>query len=421
MKKLLLFLLLIPVLLSAQRVDYYPKRDSTWKVVRTVGFAVLLPDNYNTSKKWPFKIAIHGIGERSAGTMDNLKNLVLGFDYNNDGFREGSGLVTEDMRKAVNIYGVVLVVPTYESTEFFEPALINYVYDFIQANYSVVPKMLLTGFSYGGGATIKYITSTLANAARVAYAIPCAPTRNIVDASVLKSEGVPVHIFVNDNDNNSSTNLSVTKGIVSTLNIGNLVIYTAFRKDGHGGNVEAWSLTPPKAPGGQGFIDAAENVYQVYLDILANGPRQMKSGSAVIVQPPPPTTITTKAIVSFTLTGNIVRLDGSKSTGYTTGLDGVWELASAPAGLYSWDVFLKGSSYIVADATLTKPGAYSFRFKLKGDPEVKTVDINFGKTFVAFDSATDLITYSDGTTQRGAAYYSNGKWVVKTDAGVIIQ
>jgi hypothetical protein len=284
--------------------------------------------------------------------------------------------------------------------------------------------MFLTGFSYGGGAVTKYITSSTANAARVAYAVPCAPVNSIVTASIPGQFKIPVHFFVNDNDNNGSTNLNVTKNMVNALNASNPAIpaiYTAFRKDGHGGNVEAWSLTPPKAPGGQGFIDAAENVYQVYIDILANGPRQMKSGSAVIVQPPPPTTITTKAIVSFTLNGNIVRLDGSKSTGYTTGLDGVWELASAPTGLYSWDVFLKGSSYIVADATLTKPGAYSFRFKLKGDPEVKTVDINYGKTFVAFDSATDLITYSDGTTQKGTAFYSNGKWVVKTDTGTIIQ
>lgn len=426
MKKLLFLLLLIPAILTAQRVDYYPKRDSTWKVIRDVGFAVILPDNFYLGQKWKLEMAIHGIGERSAGTIDNLKNLVLGFDYNNDGFREGAALVTDDMKRAVNLYGIVLVVPTYESTQFFEPALVNYVYDFVQANYPVVPKMLLTGFSYGGGAVTKYITSSTANAARVAYAVPCAPVNSIVTASIPNSLKLPVHFFVNDNDNNGATNLSVTKAMVNSLNMAGgpsiPAIYTAFRKDGHGGNVEAWSLTPPKAPGGQGFIDGAENVYQVYTDILANGPRQMKAGSVIITPPPiiqPPVT-TTKAIVSFTMTGNVVKLDGSKSTGYTTGLDGVWELASAPAGLYGWDVFLRGSSYIVADATLPKPGTYSFRFKLKGDPEVKTVDINYGKVPVGVE-ATGKLTFSDGTTQSVTVIYSNGQWIVKTDAGVIIQ
>lgn len=424
MKKLLLILLLIPSLLTAQRVDYYPKRDSTWKVIRDVAVAMVLPDNYpGGATKWKFAMVIHGIGERSAGTIENLKNLVLGFDYNNDGFREGSALVTDDMKRAVNLYGIILVIPTYESTQFFEPALINNVYDFVQANYSVVPKMLLTGFSYGGGAVTKYITSSTANAARVAYAVPCAPVSSIVTASIPGAAKIPVHFFVNDNDNNGSTNLNVTKNMVNALNASNPAIpaiYTAFRKDGHGGNVEAWSLTPPKAPGGQGFIDGAENVYQVYADILANGPRQMKAGSAIVIPPPPPPVTTTKAIVSFTMTGNVVKLDGSKSTGYTTGLDGVWELASAPAGLYGWDVFLRGSSYIVAEATLPKPGTYSFRFKLKGDPEIKTVSIDYGKVPVGVE-ATGKLTFSDGTTQSVTVIYSNGQWIVKTDAGVIIQ
>lgn len=424
MKKLLLFLLLIPALLSAQRVDYYPKRDSTWKVIREVGLLVIPPDNYSTAKKWPFKLVIHGIGERSAGTIENLKNLALGFDYNNDGFREGSALVTDDMKRAANLYGIVLIVPTYESTQFFEPALVNNVYDFVQANYSLVPKMLLSGFSYGGGAVTKYITSSTANASRVAYAVPCAPVNSMITASIPGTLKLPVHFFVNDNDNNGATNLSVTKAMVNSLNASNPTIpaiYTAFRKDGHGGNVEAWSLTPPKAPGGQGFIDAAENIYQVYTDILANGPRQMKSGTVINPTPTPiPSPVTAKAIVSFTMIGNIVKLDGSKSTGYVTGLDGIWELDTRPAGLYSWDVFLRGSSYIVADATLTKPGSYSFRFKLKGDPEVKTITVDYGKVPVGVE-ATGLLTFSDGTTQKVTVIYSNGQWIVKTDTGAIIQ
>lgn len=421
MRKLLI-LLLLPALLNAQRVEFYPKRDSTWKVIRDVAFEVITPDNYGTGKKWPVVFAIHGVGERSSGTIDNLKNLFLGFDYNNDGFREGPAFVTDDMKKAVNLYGIVLVVPTYETTQFFEPAMVNQVYDFVKANYSVVDKMLITGFSYGGGATIKYVSSSTANAARVAYAVPCAATNHMVDASIPGKAGVPVHAFSNDNDN--IVNVSNTKTFINAINGTNpalKALMTIFRRDGHGSNVEAWALTPPKAPGGQGFTDAAENIYQVYLDILANGPRQMKAGT--VVTPPPvyvPPTTTSKAIVTYTMNGNVVKLDGSQSTGYTTGLDGVWDLAAAPSGLYSWDVFLKGSGYIVADATLTKPGTYSFRFKLKGDPEIKTVDINYGKTPVGYDSSTGLLTYSDGSTIKATAVYSSGKWTVKTATGEVV-
>lgn len=415
MHKLLFLLLYIPALLSAQKVDYYAKRDSTWKVVRDVAVEVVTPDNYGTHKKWPVVFAIHGVGERSSGTIDNLKNLYLGFDYNNDGFREGPAFVTDDMKKAVNLYGIVLVVPTYETTQFFEPTMVNSVYDFVKSKYSVVDKMLITGFSYGGGATIKYVSSSTANAARVAYAVPCAATNSLADATIPGKASVPVHAFSNDNDN--VVNVSNTKTFINAINATNpalKALMTIFRRDGHGSNVEAWSLTPPKAPGGTGFTDAAENIYQVYLDILANGPRQMKAGAVINPTPtdPPPTTTKT-AIVSYTQAGNVIILDGSKSTGYTSGLEGTWSLISAPAGVSSWDVFPKGSNYITAGAILPKIGTYSFQFKL--DTEIKTVSITYGKAPVKYDPVTGLLTYSDGSTEKVTVA------AVKTSTGEVIQ
>lgn len=422
MKKLLLFLQLIPALIQAQKVEYFPKRDSNWNQLREIAFAVLSPDN-NYPKPWKLEIAIHGISERGPGSLSSLKSLVEGPDYNNDKIPDGPPFVTADMKKAVNQYGILLIVPTYETNEFFEPAKVNSLYDYAQANYTLYPKMFLTGFSYGGGATVKYATSSTANAARLALAIPCAPTRNVVDASVPGKAGIAMHFFVNDKDDNAPTNISVTKGMVDDINRSATlkVLYTAFRKDGHGSNIEAWSLTPPKAPGGQGFIDAAENSYQLFSDIVISGkPRQMKSGT-VIPTPDPIPAPSTKAIVTFTLTGNRVKLIGSESTGYTNGLDGTWAIASAPAGLFSWDVFPGGSNYIDADGVLPKAGIYSFAFRLKGDPEVKTVTINFGKVPVSFDSSTDLLTYSDGSTEKATAIFSGGKWTVKTETGQIIQ
>lgn len=422
-RKILLFILLVPVIVYGQRIDYYPKVDSAWHQLRDVGFAVRLPVGYNTSKQWTWGIAIHGIGERSAGTIENLKNLMLGFDYNGDGVREGEPFLNWEMQKAGDQYGIVWVVPTYDN--FMEPDLINKVYDFVRANYPLIAKIELNGFSLGGGAVVKYITSNSTNAGRVYYANPCAPTRNIVDASLPGKAGMAVHIAVNDNDDNGSTNLSVTKGIISSLNASNPAlpaIYTAFHKNGHGGYNEFTTTTPPKAPGGQGFIDAAENIYQVTTDIVATGkPRQMKSGQ--VIPPPIDSTVVpppAHAVVTYTISGNKIKLDGSKSTGYTNGLDGVWQLSTAPSGLYSWDVFPNGSNYIIADGILSKSGKYSFSFKLKGDPVVQNVNVDYGKTFVGFDSVSDLIYYSDGTTESGKSVYSNGKWVVTNSSGQVV-
>lgn len=397
------------------KVEYYPKRDASYNVVRDTGYAVITPDAYNSAKKWPIEMAVHGVGERGGGTQKNLENLVNGFDYDNDGKIDSPGFVTDDMKKAVDKYGIVLVVPTYESNEFFEPAKVNWVLDEVNKKYSVVAKMLHTGFSYGGGCTMKYASSSPANAARVAYCVPCAATNSLADVSVLAKSGVPVHLFSNDRDDR--VDVSNTKAMYNALMAANPAIkplMTIFRRDGHGSNIEAWSLTPPKAPGGQGFIDAAENIYEVYLSILANGPRQMKAGAVTVppVDPPPPTTTKT-AIVSYTQAGNVVILDGSKSTGYSSGLEGSWSLANGPAGVASWDVFPKGSNYITAGAVLPKTGTYQFLFKL-GDTETKTVDITYGKAPVKYDPVTGLLTYSDGSTEKVTVV------AVKTATGEVV-
>lgn len=400
------------------KVEYFEKIDANWKVIRPVAYFVMIPDGYPGTKKWPWEMAIHGVGEWSNGSIENLKNLEGGFDYDGDGQRDdGPPFATADMKKAVDQYGIILVVPTYESNTFLEPSQINYVYDQIKAKYSVVDKMLLTGFSYGGGATAKYISSSAANAARVAYAVPCAATNHLQDASIVAKAGLPVHFFSNDKDDRVS--VSNTNAMYDKIIAANPVIKplkTIFRRDGHGSNIEAWSLTPPKAPGGQGFTDAAENIYEVYLSILANGPRQMKAGSVTtpVPEPSPIPTPTAKPVTSYTLNGNIATLDGSKSTGYVTGLDGKWEFVGGPSGVQSWDVFKKGSNYITAEATLPKQGTYVFRFILKGADPVN-LTVTSGRTVTGYDPVTGLLSYSDGSTEKVTVV------AVKTATGEVVQ
>lgn len=421
------------------QVKYFPKLNPDYSKIagQDIAFAVLLPDVLRA--KNILEIAIHGVGERSGGTLENLKNLVEGFDYNNDGIRE-AGFVTPDMKKAVDLFGIIMIIPTYENNTFFEPAKINQLYDYAKSIYSIYDKMALTGFSLGGEAVIKYITSSLANASRVAYAIPCAAPKNIIDAAIPGSVNLPVHCFHNDKDDR--VDVSNTLGIVADLNKSNpalKALYTIFRKDGHGGNIEAWSLTPPKAPNGQGFIDAAENIYQVVTDVLATGkPRQMKSGA--VIQPTPTPSPVQPAQVALTadfnmsdgqvITTTTFDMDASNSTGVKPDWDG-----------YKWDVKpvgpAAGKQYGVrADGAYGGPkkklidivdGQYEIVLTVRNSTGstaqkkvVVTAKIGVAKTVVAFDSSTDIATYSDGSTEKATAVLKDGKWTIKNSAGQIL-
>lgn len=396
---------------------YYPARDNNNTIIRSFAIAVLLPDNYDPAKKWPWMMSVHGQGERSDGLEAHLKNLVEGIDFDKNGTIDWV-FAMESMKKSVDLYGIIIVVPTYQDT--FTPTKVNQVYDFVVKEYSLAPKFLYEGFSLGGGAALSYATSTQANVDRLAYVVPVAPTKSLGSTPLIGVSKLPVHIFVNDQDDNQYTNLSVTKSIISSINSTNPIIpavYTAFRQSGHGGHGEAVGIVPPKAPNGQGFTDAAENIYQVYLDILKNGPRQMKSGTVVQPMPAPgPVTTTVIAKVRYELTGSTLKLIGRESTGYKDGLEGVWEFVSGPAGVTARQVFPGGSNYIDADAKLPVAGTYVFKFTLKGaTPVTLTVVYGAVKTVTAFN--IDIVTFSDGTTENGVAILANGKWSVRTTSG----
>src|SRR5687767_3592 len=115
------------------QVKYYPKLDDSGNKIREFAVAVLLPDAYTSSKEWPWMMAVHGIGERSQGKKENLENLVLG-SLQPDGTRKWP-FVTDEMKKAVEKYGLVMFIPTYEN--FFEPDIVNRNYDFGQVEFNL--------------------------------------------------------------------------------------------------------------------------------------------------------------------------------------------------------------------------------------------------------------------------------------------
>lgn len=368
--------------------------------IRKFGCDVLLPNNYDKTKQYIWWVFIHGVGERSAGTQADLDNLFLGFDYNNDGVREPAFTIP-DIKTAVDKYGIIVVIPTYKG--FFEPAKMDLIYDFMLLNFSVTSRFVIDGFSLGGGATEKYFTSNLERAKRCIVAIPCAPTRSGMDWRYVRDANLPVHYFVNDNDDNGNTNMAVTVAGVNNINSFNPPVranYTAFRADGHGGFNRANALNPPAAPGGKGVINVAENVYEWALDVYHNGPRSMKTGSIVTPPVEPPPTSFIKAIASYSGTGPAIRLVGDKSTGWETGYEGAWSLVSGPNWVTSKQVFPNGSSFINSTALLPYPGTYIFRLTLKGSTLPAEITVVYG-------TATEPpITEPKPTTAKAVGSYS---------------
>lgn len=344
------------------KVNYYPKIDNSngqWKEIvgQTVGLAVAYPTSYDPNKTYPFVIIVHGVGEKQPGVLSMLENLVLGTDYNGDGVREGAPFLTTDLQKAIDQYGLIVAIPNYDS--FFEPSLFNWSYDFVKSKFSIVDKCMLVGFSLGGGATIKCATSST-SANRIAYAIPCAAVNSLVDATIPGKTNLPIHFFSNSSD--PTVSVANSKNMVNAINATNpsiKALLTVFNRSGHGGYSEALTLTPPEAPGGQGFIDAGENVYQVYLDILKNGPRQMKSSSTTSTTTTttlgPTPTLVANAGGDQTVNVNQAFLDGTRSIGYKSAQ---WSVKQRPSSVNPWYPVVQSGGWVTTKLLFPAEGTY---------------------------------------------------------------
>lgn len=387
---------------------YVPKREDNETLIPGIdtALALLVPDKQ--LDKYFFAIFVHGVGERSNGKLDNLKNLVEGFDYNGDGIRD-SGFVIEDMRKAVDQFGIIIAIVTYEDETYFEPPQVNWVYDYVKSKFPIHDKMMLPGFSLGGWSVFRYISSSVANANRVALAVPVAATNGLIsnNKAIPGHTGVVVHAFSCDDD--PRVHYSNTVNQVNAINSANPLVkaqYTLFRKKDH--SIEgAWNLTPPVAEGGQGFTNAAENIYQLFTDIVLSGkPRQMKSVAAippgpVVIDPLPVADL--QPVLEYKLIGNTVYLDGSKSTGMKSA-----KLAAVavPDGVKIWNTSIEGGGSAVGKISLTTPGAYKFRLTIypetsyKGTPATADVEVVIGTAQPEPFKPTHTIVRSDGTKEQ---------------------
>lgn len=397
---------------------FYPAFDNNYNPLQKVGIVMLFPDNHDYTKPAPWMTFLHGMGNLGDGRQESLENLILGYRYSPDAERVNAP-VPKDFITAVDQYGIVGVVPNY--SKYFEPDSWNFVYDFVRAKYNLVDKFLGTGFSWGAGSLMKYVRASLANANRVALACPVAPTNDGGSWDNVKNGRTVYWNFVNKGDDNGPTNLSVSQNMVNGFNATTPPIrglLTAKDINGHGGVEWALGLTPPKTPGGVGFTDAAENIYQLYLDILKAGPRQPKTGT---IQPPAATlTAAFNLVDRQVVTTSVFDLDASASIGVKTGWDA-----------YKWDIVPINAKWMtLQDGAYGGPkkrisnlsnGTYSLTLTVKdpvGNTAQKAITITVQlsgtvlKQPVSFDWATQTLTFSDGskevvdkiTTVSGAVY-----------------
>lgn len=378
-------------------VYYFPRESDSRE-----GFAARPPKNYTPDKRYPVILLCHGMGERGTGDMAALQNVVDGFDYDGPGpLPRQWAIETPQFEAYCEKYQIIGVTVNYPSE--FNPDDFNYVLDTLEAKFSIDPtREAAIGFSLGGGAILRYITSSLSNAKRLAFAVAAAPvswatvTKNVVDAGL--------QFIGTTYETDPTVSASNVKNFVNSISATNpkpvLIIY------------------PGAAHGGFNEIINYPAIYEYLLKTSRDNRVQFVVGGTVTPPVEPPAT-TVKAITSYMITGNKIALIGRNSTGYNIGYDGVWALKSGPAT--AKQVFPTGSSYIDANGILPVAGTYVFTFTLKGALPVD-VTVPYGtteKVVKEFDSVMDIITFTDGSMESGKATFAAGVWEIVAASGKV--
>lgn len=385
---------------------YFFPRESDSKE----GFHARPPKDYPIpGKKYGVVVLIHGMGERGAGDIPALLNVSDGFDYDGPGpLPRQYAIETPEFEAAIEKYQFIGVTVNYPNE--FNPNDVNYVLDTVEQNFNVdTSREVIIGFSLGGGAVLRYITSSLTNAKRLAFAVAAAPvnwattTKNVVDAGL--------QVIGTTYETDPTVSASNVKNFIAAISATNpkpvLITY------------------PGKAHGGFLEIINYPAIYEYLLKTSRDNRIQYVVPGATKPEPTPtdpPPSGTVKAVTSYTITGNKIALIGRNSIG-AAGYDGAWTLKSAPAGVTSKNVFSQGTSWIDVNGVLPAPGTYVFTFTLKGAQPVD-VTVNYGdvvvpppaKTPLSFSSIDDRLIYSDGSSEMATAEYVSGKWVVKTSS-----
>jgi|GEM_PF-1322561 len=439
MKKLiLLFLTIMALQVQAQWYDYYPMFNDSWQQLRRIGYLVEKPTDFSPQKKYPLIIFVHGNGGKGPGTKESLENLVLGMKKTATGNERWEPTLIPDLQAAVNKYQILVAAPNYSTSSFSCASTIELL-DSVCKLYPVDTKrVILTGFSMGGGTVLECMLNALMTP-RLAAAIPIAPVGKSGDWSTVVSTDLPVWGVVNSGDNQSAgaTDTNKIKAAIKGINALKPrvpAVLTIFNAGGHGGTEKILSQTPPTAPGGWYFTNATGNIYEWLLSMDSDNPKLPPGygGSQIPTNPPPvvqpPTTGLTAVAKEIGVTATAdIKLDGTASTGWS---GASWGTISVPAGVNIYSkIITGGAGWITGTATLPKEGAYTFVLNTYTSTQSAkdTIVVTYQKTTVpvpvlplTYDGVTGYLVFSDGSRVKATVSvdWATKKVIVKDESGI---
>lgn len=263
------------------------------------GIVLLTPSGFDSLKKYPVALFLHGIGERGDGSdagLTSLANFMAIF------------------AGAVDAEGFIIVAPQLRSTigDWDLPTIQGGV-DFIKSQSFFDPeRFYLTGISLGGGGVWKYASSNAANCNQFAAIVPVCGVWGMGIALNMRS--VPVWAFHATNDGTVPVS-NTTSQVGSVNNAGPLIPAkaTLYTTGGHSIWDRVYSANVLPGTGGESVT-----VWQWFKLNKVGNPVAVPIGGTVVL-PPPVSGLVANAGPDMVITTDTFTLDGTGSTGYKEG------------------------------------------------------------------------------------------------------
>jgi poly(3-hydroxybutyrate) depolymerase len=255
MKKIFLSIFFaLPFILHAQLVA----KSITTSSGIFFGFYEFKPPNYATSPttKYPLIIALHGIGERGNGTTELYrvasqaipKNIAAGnkmtFTWN--GKTESFLVLAPQCRMVDTLW-----------YSYYIDEMINYAKKNLQVDTN---RIVLTGFSMGGGGTWAYASASKSNSTKLAGIAPVCPACLMNNGKNIADANLPVYAFHALNDTTKVALPICTKNAIDSIKKYNPITKpqaTYYTTGGH----SIWKSTYDT-----GYINQNPNIYEWFLN-----------------------------------------------------------------------------------------------------------------------------------------------------------
>ena len=157
-----------------------------------------LPENYDTSKKYPLIVFLHGRGERGDGTENSSQNALTWGPLRHINHGRFKQFTYEEEK-----YSFIVIAPQIDKPlTIWDPALVDQVINYAITNYPVdIRRVYLTGLSMGGNGTWVYAYSDYNSPNKLAAIATISAWGNIEKSCKVALRKIPVWAFHGIDDN----------------------------------------------------------------------------------------------------------------------------------------------------------------------------------------------------------------------------